>query len=119
VCPTSKDSISIDAVIEPWRLAGQYSPPAPAARHVPTKNVAIARTSVATVKGRSVRLDVHYLVARGSRVRHLEEAHWLGLFTRDDQLDAFRRAGLQARSSDEGPSDRGVRIASKMRSVRG
>lgn len=100
------------AVIEPWHLAGEYEP-LPAVRHVATKDLAIARASVATTTGRAVRLDVHYLVARGSRVRHLEEVHRLGLFTREEQLDALRRAGLHARWSTEGPSDRGALVATK------
>jgi SAM-dependent methyltransferase len=106
------------AVVEPWHLAGDYRP-APTARHVVMNGVAITRASAATVKDREVRLDVHYLVARGTRVRHLREVHRLGLFTREELLDAFRRAGLQARWSDAGPSDRGALIASKMPSVRG
>lgn len=98
------------ALIEPWHLAGAYAP-GPTARHVLTPEVAIARASVARRSGSTVRLDVHYVIARGARARHVHEVHRLGLFTREQHLDAFRQAGLRARWLRESPSGRGCLVA--------
>ena len=104
------------AVIEPWHLAGAYRPE-PLARHVITEDAAIARASVSALKGSTVRMTVDYLVAHGTRLRHLHEVHRLGLFSREEHLEAFRAAGLAARWSDEGlREDRGVIVALKPRS---
>ena len=98
------------AVIEPWHLRGEWEP-APAVRHVMTDDFGIARASVATRKKSLVRMDVHYLVASGSRVDHLREVHRVGLFSREEHIDAFHRAGLAARFGGEGPSGRSVIVA--------
>lgn len=100
------------ALVEPWHLEGAYTP-APTARHVVAAGSAIARASVARVRGRQVALDVHYLVAKGKSVRHLREIHRLGLFSRDEHLEAFGGAGLRALWSDASPTGRGAVLAIK------
>jgi len=40
--------------------------------------------------------DIHYLVCTGAEVQHFVERETLGLFTREQYLDAFRQAGLTA-----------------------
>ena len=100
------------ALVEPWHLDGAYAP-APTARHVVSADVAIARASVSRVRDRQVALDVHYLVAKGKSVRHLREVHHLGLFSRDEHLEAFDRARLRARWSDDSPTGRGAILAIK------
>lgn len=100
------------ALIEPWHLAETYSPEV-TARHVLEPNLAIARVSAARMKSGVVSLDIHYLVAEGTTVRHMREVHRVGLFTRAEHLDAFRAAGLTTRWSDASPTGRGAVIAIK------
>lgn len=98
------------AVIEPWHLRGTFVAK-PSVRHIVTPSMAIARTSVAQVKEGRVRLDVHYLVARGTRVTHLRERHDVALYTKAELLDAFADVGLTPSWRVPGPSGRGVIVA--------
>lgn len=100
------------ALIEPWHLAETYSPEV-TARHVLGSNVAIARVSAARIRRGVVALDIHYLVAEDTTVRHMREVHRLGLFSRAQHLDAFRAAGLTTRWSEASPTGRGAVIAVK------
>ena len=52
-----------------------------------------------------------YLVGTPERVEHFTERHDLGLFTREEQLAAFRAAGLEVEHDVEGLMGRGLYIA--------
>jgi hypothetical protein len=45
-------------------------------------------------EGRIGRWDIHYLIGRPEGVEHFTELHEVGLFTPEEYMDAFRRAGM-------------------------
>ena len=56
------------------------------------------------------RLHFDYEIAERGVTRHATEIHELGLFTADEMLDAFERAGLRATFRPEGFADRGLLV---------
>jgi 2-polyprenyl-3-methyl-5-hydroxy-6-metoxy-1,4-benzoquinol methylase len=65
-------------VIEPWH--GTDATDVVQSRIASARGVTVARVARRTVASESATLDVHYLVADGQGIRHLEEQHRLGLF---------------------------------------
>jgi dTDP-3-amino-3,4,6-trideoxy-alpha-D-glucopyranose N,N-dimethyltransferase len=70
----------------------------------------LARMSHSTRDGRTVRMDIHYLVAGGGSIRHIAESHLNTLFTRDEYLGAVTDAGCAAEFLPGGPSGRGLLV---------
>ena len=61
------------------------------------------------LKDRLSVLDIHYLVATPEGVEHFTEVHELGLYTHQEYLDSFRKAGLRVSHDDVvGLFDRGL-----------
>jgi len=56
----------------------------------------VARMNVSSREGNIAVLDFHFMVATPSGIEHFNERHDLALFTHDEYLTAFRRAGLVA-----------------------
>ncbi len=98
-------------LVEPWFSPDEYQLGFLAARFVDEPELKIARMSISeVVNGVSV-LDFHYLVGTPAGIEHFTERHELGLFTREQHLQAFADAGLEATYDPEGLMDRGLYIA--------
>ena len=57
------------------------------------------------------RLHFDYQIEGSDGARHFTELHKLGLFTVEETLGSFESVGLRARYHPEGPSGRGLYIA--------
>ena len=55
-------------------------------------------------------VDFHYLVGTLDGVEQFSEHHELGLFTVEQQLEAFRAAGLEVEHDPEVPMGRGLYV---------
>jgi hypothetical protein len=66
--------------------------------------------NISKARGRLSVMDMHHLVATPKRVEHFVERLELGLFTKDEYLDAFRRANLETTYDPEGIMGRGLYI---------
>ena len=97
-------------VLEPWLTPDAVVTPHVGAVFVDEPELKIARVNTIEVDGRTSRFDFHYLVGTPDGVEHFTERHDLGLFTQDEQLEAFRAAGLDVEHDDEGLMGRGLYI---------
>jgi SAM-dependent methyltransferase len=97
-------------VVEPWFAPETFHPGRPHALFVDQPELKICRMNVSAVRGAVSVLDFHYLVATPDGVERLSEHHQLGLFTRDQYLDAFRAAELEVEHDPTGLTDRGLYV---------
>lgn len=97
-------------VVEPWLTPDRWRNGHVGAVFVDEPELAIARMNVAASRGTISIVDFHYLVATPEGVEHFTELHELGLFTVDQQLEAFRSAGLEVEHDPAGPMGRGLYV---------
>jgi SAM-dependent methyltransferase len=100
------------ALIEPWFAPGVFQPGRVHITTVESKTLSVARMSHAEVEDRLSRLRFEYLIGRPEGIEHAVEVHELGLFTTEEMLECFGRAGLRVTHDPKGPSGRGFFLAS-------
>lgn len=106
------------ALVEPWFPPGFLTDGMVARHEAASDDVRITRIARTEIDGRLSRLHFDYEISDASGIRQLREVHELGLFTVEEQLDAFTRAGLEARFEPTGFCDRGLFVAHPDRSTR-
>lgn len=98
-------------LVEPWFTPDEYRPGMVGARFVDEPELKMARMNISElIDGVSV-LDFHYLVGTPKGIEHFTELHELGLFTREEHLQALADVGLEATYDPKGLMDRGLYIA--------
>jgi ubiquinone/menaquinone biosynthesis C-methylase UbiE len=97
-------------IVEPWFTPQQWHRRSVHANFVDKPELKIARMNISKTRGRLSVMDMHHLVATPKRVEHFVERLELGLFTKDEYLDAFRRANLETTYDPEGIMGRGLYI---------
>jgi SAM-dependent methyltransferase len=95
-------------VVEPWLSPEAWQDGHLGSVFVDEPDLKIARLNIGERQGVTSVFDFHYLVATPAGVEHFAERHELGLFTTDEQVEAFRTAGLEVEHDPEGPMDRGL-----------
>jgi SAM-dependent methyltransferase len=98
-------------LLEPWFEPDSYWTGTITANHVDEPDLKIAWMYTSEREGDVSVLDIHYLVGRPDGIETFRERHEMGLFTREQHLDAFRRCGLHARYESGGPFGRGLYVA--------
>ncbi len=83
-------------VVEPWYFPENFLDGHVSGHAVTRDNRTITRVSHSTRAGDATRMEIHYVVADASGVRHHSEVDLLTLFTRGQYEAAFGRAGLKA-----------------------
>lgn len=102
------------ALVEPWFEPDTWHPGRVYVLTSESGDAHVVRMSHSTVRGRVSVLDFHYLVGTPDGVEHRREQHELGLFTRDEMLACFRRAGFARIDHEpEGLTGRGLYIATR------
>lgn len=94
--------------IEPWILPGAWLGAAVHATFVDEPELKVARIERSPPLAPVVSLEFHYLVGRPGGVERFEERHVVGMFSHEDYLRAFGRAGLAAEHDPEGLTGRGL-----------
>lgn len=100
------------AVVEPWLAPDVYIPGYVHTDTPETPELKVARMVHSGMRGELCLLTFSYLIGRADGIEHFEEHHELGLFTREQMLDAFRGAGLEVVEHDpHGLTGRGLYVA--------
>jgi SAM-dependent methyltransferase len=98
-------------VVEPWFPPGGLDPSRLTTNVGEANGVRVSRTARAEIVGRLSRLFFDYEITDAGGTRHASEVHELGMFTTEEQLDAFHQVGLDVEHDPKGLMDRGLFIA--------
>ena len=98
-------------VVEPWFPPGALDPFRVATNVGEASGVRVSRTARTEIIGRLSRLFFDYEITDATGTHHGSEVHELGLFTTEEQLEAFRQAGLDVEHDPKGLMDRGLFVA--------
>jgi len=100
------------AVVEPWFEPEAWHPGRFFLLTAESEELKVARMSYSDAEGRISTVKFHYLIGAHGGIEHREELHRLGLYTREELLGCFDRAGFQSvRHEAEGLSGRGIYLA--------
>jgi SAM-dependent methyltransferase len=97
-------------VVEPWLLPDAFEAGHLSTLFVDEPEIAIARMSISHKEGRRSWFDMEHLVGSADGIERFVEHHELGLFTVEEQIAAFERAGLRVEHDPEGPIGRGLYV---------
>lgn len=100
-------------IVEPWLTPEAFQTGNPWAVFVDEPGLKIARMDVPEVDGRVSVITFHYLVASPEGVEHFTEVHHLALFTHDEYMEAFARAGLGVAHDPDGLMGRGLYVGQR------
>lgn len=98
-------------IAEPWLSPDVYKEGKVHANFVDEPEMKIARMVKGEREGRLSIMEMHHLVADLSGVRHFVERHEMGLFTKEEYVNAFSDEGFDTSWEDDGlMADRGLVI---------
>jgi len=97
-------------VVEPWLQPDAFEDGHLSTLFVEEPDIAVARMSTSHKDGRRSWFDMEHLVGSAHGVDHFVEHHELGLFTVEEHLAGFERAGLRVEHDPEGPMGRGLYV---------
>jgi ubiquinone/menaquinone biosynthesis C-methylase UbiE len=97
-------------ILEPWFTPESYWTGTITANYVDDPDLKIAWMYTSEVEGPVAVLDIHYLVGAPEGIDYFQERHEMGLFTLEEYMGAFRRAGLEVRYDPDGLFGRGMYI---------
>ena len=100
-------------IVEPWISPRNFIKGNIHAVFVNEPQLKIARIGRSIARGRVSILDFQYLVATPRRTQYFTEGEEFGLFTHSEYVNAFRLAGLKAKSYDKGLIGRGLYVGIK------
>jgi SAM-dependent methyltransferase len=100
------------AVIEPWLAPDVYVAGTVRTDVIDGPEAKVVRMVHSGMRGGDTLLTFSYLIGRAEGIEHFEEDHVLGLFTREQTMDAIRAAGLEVVEHDpHGLTGRGLYVA--------
>jgi SAM-dependent methyltransferase len=102
-------------IVEPWLFPEQYRWEEVHATFVDDPELKIARINTTGSPGPVSVLEFHYLIGTPSGVESFTERHEVGLFTHEQYVNAFVRAGLDVHHDAEGIMGRGMYVGVKPR----
>jgi SAM-dependent methyltransferase len=96
-------------IVEPWLTPDVWQDGHLSSLFVDEDDIKIARLGVSRTEGRTSIMDMEHLVGTAEEgVQHFVEHHELGLFTVEEQLEAFRATGLDVDHDPFGLIGRGL-----------
>jgi ubiquinone/menaquinone biosynthesis C-methylase UbiE len=100
-------------LVEPWFSPEEWNTGTIHATIVDKPDLKITRMNLSRRKGRLSYFTFHYLVGTPEGIKYFTELHELGLFTENEYLNAFRKAGLEGIHDPVGLDGRGLYIGRK------
>lgn len=97
-------------VLEPWFSPENYWVGKVFANFVDQPELKIAWMYISEVEGRVSIFDITYLVGTPQGISHFTERHEMGLFTYEEYLKSFIKAGLEVSYNSKGLFGRGMYI---------
>lgn len=98
-------------VVEPWYLPEEWHDGAVFSESADKGNLAVARVSRSWREKDVSLIEMRYAIAAPSRTWSFTEVHRMGLFSTEEQLFVFRRAGLDVEHHAGGLTGRGLFVA--------
>lgn len=98
-------------LVEPWITPERFEPGHMGMVAAESENVKICRMNTSTREGRISWLHFHYLIGESGKIVHRTEDHALALWSVEEMLGFFVRAGLRVRHDPDGPNGRGLYFA--------
>ena len=98
-------------LVEPWFPPGILDPSRVAVNEGAGPGVHVRRECHVEVEGSMSRLLFDYEITSGGGRHQMHERHELGVFSSDEMIDAFTRAGLHAEYDSQGLTGRGLYVA--------
>jgi hypothetical protein len=100
-------------IVEPWFTPEQWQTGRVGGLFVDQPDLKISRMSITETEDRLSFLVFHYMVGTPQGIEYFTERHELGLFTHEEYLEAFHKAGLEISHDPEGLDGRGLYIGLK------
>lgn len=100
-------------IVEPWFSPEKWKVGRPSAVFVDKPDMKLARINISERRNNISIVNFHFLVATPGNVEYFTELHEIGLFTKEDYLEAFKKAGLQTVFDPQGITGRGLYIGVK------
>jgi ubiquinone/menaquinone biosynthesis C-methylase UbiE len=100
-------------LVEPWFTPAQWYIGHVSAIHVDKPDTKIVRMSHSGKKGRVSLLTFEYLIGTSRGIEHITEHDEFGLFSHEEYMAAFIKAGLDVIHDEAGVDDRGLYIGLK------
>jgi SAM-dependent methyltransferase len=102
-------------LVEPWFTAETWKTGAVHMLSFDRPEIKLCRMNRSTTRDNCSILHFHYLIGTNAEgVRHLEEEHVLGLFSREEMEEAFMQAGFAVHYDEEGITGRGLYEGKKL-----
>ena len=100
-------------LVEPWFTPEQWNAGRVSTVLVEKPERKIVRMSHSAKKGKVSLLSFEYLIGTSKGIEHIVEHHEFGLFTHEEYMEAFVKAGLDVAHEPEGVDGRGLYIGLK------
>ncbi len=100
-------------VVEPWFSPEKWIIGKPSAVFVNKPDMKLARINISERRDNISIMNFHFLVATPGNVEYFTELHEIGLFTEEEYLESFKKAGLQTVFDPQGITGRGLYVGVK------
>ena len=97
-------------LVEPWFSPEQWNRGRVSTILVNKPDIKIVRMSRGGIRGRISLLDFQYLIGTSKEIQHIKEHHEFGLFSHEEYMGAFTKAGINVTHDPEGVDGRGLYI---------